>query len=150
MGIAVRWQVTTGRFTFKWTDYDRVAPSQEILRNPDFYAGQVTQDKEALVDTAVRCEPLEQEIATSVARPAPERHAALAAAPAVPAPISALPAPEHKTAVLPEDGKPSCDGGMVRQIATGAQSYICLCPGNTARISTGGNGFACEKRLRRR
>ncbi|MBK9079298.1 MAG: hypothetical protein IPL91_09310 [Hyphomicrobium sp.] len=147
MDVAVRWQVTTGRFTFKWTNYDRVALTQEIVSNPDFYADQVTQDAEALIATTVRCEPLAQEIATPVVTPKVERHAALAAvAPANTTPTATPAAIVHQAAARADDDKPTCDGGMLRQISTGAQRYLCLCPGNTTRISTGDNGFMCEKR----
>jgi hypothetical protein len=141
MGVAVRWQVTTGRFTFKWTDYDRVALSSEIVRNPDFYADQAMQDEEALIEVAVRCEPLGHEPAKIAMAQEPVHHAVMAEGPV---------APVYTANLLPELDKPSCDGGMLRQVSSGAQNYVCLCPGNTTRIASGDNSFSCEKRLRRR
>jgi hypothetical protein len=54
------------------------------------------------------------------------------------------------TASLPDKSKPQCDGGMVRQIGSGDSGYLCLCPGNTRRVETGANAFACEHGSSRR
>lgn len=148
MAVAVNWRVTTGRFSFKWTNYDRVAPSHEIINNPDFYSDQVTEDAEVLVDATVHCEPLgNAAIAVQHAPPAKVRQASLT--PEVP--VAAKPVAEKpvQTARHDDNGKPQCDGGMVRQISTGSQDYLCLCPGNTVRTAIGDNAFACERRTRR-
>lgn len=145
MPVAVAWHVTTGSFSFKWTNYDRVAPSDDILRNPDFYADQVTQSAETLIDADVVCQPLQAPaVAAKPAAGNPVRHVAL------------TPVEEPKTPVAVEQkvsqadtGKPRCDGGMVRQVSTAADNYLCLCPGNTVRIDLGANAFACERRTRR-
>ncbi|MEQ1715019.1 MAG: hypothetical protein ABL907_03375, partial [Hyphomicrobium sp.] len=44
MSLPVVWRVTTGRFNFRWIDYQAVAPSQEIASNPDFYADQAVEE----------------------------------------------------------------------------------------------------------
>lgn len=152
MSIAVAWYVTTGRFAFKWTNYDRVAPSNDILRNPDFYADQITQDAETLIAADVVCAPLSSDaIATKPAVQNPVRQVAL-----IPEPIAQAGARDPKVAqqisqadIQADIGKPRCDGGMVRQMSTAAESFLCLCPGNTTRTELGANAFACERRTRR-
>jgi hypothetical protein len=125
MGVAVVWRVTTGRFNFKWTNYDRVAPSDDIQNNRDFYGDQETADTEAIVDVPVLCQPL--------------AGAAVAAAKMPSVPVSLT------TASLQSPGKPQCEGGMVRQVGAGDSGYLCLCPGNTKRVETGDSAFACER-----
>lgn len=148
MAVAANWRVTTGRFSFKWTNYDRVAPSQEIINNPDFYSDQVTEDAEVLVDAIVHCEPLgNAAIAAQPAPPAKVRQASLT--PDVPVAIKPAAEKPLQTARHDDNGKPQCDGGMVRQLSTGSQDYLCLCPGNTVRTAIGENAFACERRTRR-
>lgn len=149
MSLAVMWHVTTGRFAFKWTNYDRVAPSDEILRNADFYAEQITQDAEALVNADVVCAPLANAAvaAKPSAKPAAIQRVALTSTPI--AQPEARASADAQNASLVDLGKPRCDGGMVRQISTSADTYLCLCPGNTMRVEAGDNAFACERRTRR-
>lgn len=148
MSLAIMWHVTTGRFAFKWTNYDRVAPSDEILRNADFYAEQVTQDAETLVNADVACAPL-ADVAVAAkpsAKPGVQR-VALTSTPIAQPEVRA--SADAQNASLADAGKPRCDGGMVRQISTSADTYLCLCPGNTTRVEAGNNAFACERRTRR-
>lgn len=51
-------------------------------------------------------------------------------------------------ATLPAPERPACSGGMIRETSVEAGSFICLCPGNTERVSTAANAYACEKRRR--
>lgn len=144
MALAIVWRVTTGRFSFKWTNYDRVAPSDEIQRNPDFYADQFTQDAETQIDADVTCQPLAGvAIAAKQAAANPVQRVAL-----TPQPVTEKAKPAQ-TVSLTDAGKPRCDGGMVRQISSTAENYLCLCPGNTTRVETGANAFTCERRTRR-
>lgn len=148
MPVTIDWRVTTGTFAFKWTNYDRVAPSDDILRNPDFYADQETQSAETTIDVDVVCAPLPSSaIAAKPAAENPVRRVALTSAP-IAQPEAQKPIQEHDVSQA-DFGKPRCDGGMVRQISTAADGYLCLCPGNTVRVDTGDNAFACERRTRR-
>lgn len=148
MSLAVAWHVTTGRFAFKWTNYDRVAPSDEILRNADFYAEQIAQDAETLVDADVACAPMANDvIAAKPSVKAAVQRVSLTSAP-IAQPEVRVPA-ETQNANFVDAGKPRCDGGMVRQISTTVENYLCLCPGNTTRVETGENAFACERKSRR-
>lgn len=144
MALAIAWRVTTGRFSFKWTNYDRVAPSDEIQRNPDFYADQVTQDAETQIDADVTCQPL----ASAAVAEKPAAANQVQRVVLTPAPVVEKPQPVQ-TVSLTDAGKPRCDGGMMRQISSTAESYLCLCPGNTTRVEIGANAFACERRTRR-
>lgn len=148
MSVMVAWRVTTGRFAFKWTNYDRVAPSDDILRNPDFYADQLTQSADVRVDVDVACAPISAAaIASKPAAESPVRRVALTSTP-IAQPVAPTPVQEQKVSQA-DAGKPRCDGGMVRQISTAADSFLCLCPGNTSRVETGDNAFACARRTRR-
>lgn len=157
MGVAVVWRVTTGRFNFKWTNYDHVAPSADIQNNRDFYGDQETAETEAVVDVPVLCQPLAGAAVAvaSKSTAAPVKSASLvpAASDAAPAPQAAHDKPIVATPVttasiadrIADKGQPQCDGGMVRQVGAGDSGYLCLCPGNTKRVETGDNAFACER-----
>jgi hypothetical protein len=153
MSVAVVWRVTTGRFNFKWTNYDHVAPSADIQNNRDFYGDQETAETEAIVEVPVLCQPLAG-AAVAVATKstvAPAKPASLVPAvnEAAQAPQAALTKPVVATPVttasITEKGRPQCDGGMVRQVGAGDSGYLCLCPGNTKRVETGDNAFACDR-----
>ena len=182
LSVPLVWRVTTGRFNFKWTNYDRVAPSQEIYNNRDFYADQESTEAEASADVTVNCQPIA--VASAVVdKAAPAKPVAAAPAATAPAAVvaktsdsnvvdakpavtetkltsnEAKPAPQPDpaksstpapmtTASLTSNGKPQCDGGMLRQLNSGEENYLCLCPGNTVRVETGDNAYACEKKSR--
>lgn len=164
VNLAVTWRVTSGRFNFKWTNYDRVAPSDEIINNRDFYSDQRTTLVDATVTAPVVCQPLTDAPAVAKAASQPVVQAAYVAPEVVAAPVvtkSPAAKPVEAAAVTTAspvttasidggNGKPQCDGGMVRQLSSGTNNYLCLCPGNTERIATGENAFACEKRSRKR
>ena len=235
--VPVLWRVTTGRLNFKWTNYDRVAPTDDVVNNPDVYGDRDISEATTRVTATVLCQPLPAAATASVApvkaQPlvpvktelvdaAVDQPAVVAAAPvAAPAtahvpvtqdvasdtpmkldvvkkvtltsePIEAKAAPVAvsraapstepaitetvktqatpavaptvaKAAVtkpaaatapiysasLPSKDRPACEGGMVRQIISD-QSYLCLCPGNTKRVSTGDNAYACRAAKDRR
>ena len=153
--VTVSWRVTTGRFNFQWTNYDRVAPTDEIQNNRDFYADLETAVVETTAHVAVLCEPVVAAVAVN-SSPAAAKTAApesKAASVPAPAPASRTPAPLAAalttTASLSAGQVPACNGGMVRQVGGAEQSYLCLCPGNTRRVQSGTNAFVCEKALRR-
>lgn len=155
MSLPLIWRVTTGRFNFKWTNYDRVAPSAEIINNRDFYAERETSEAEATVDATVVCAPLSSAKVVAAANGSPAKHMVFKPAP-VAEKVFQDP-PKQKTAVASsattvaviDTGKPRCDGGMVRQVSLPEVSYICLCPGNTQRVATGEDAFTCARRSRR-
>lgn len=190
MSLPVVWRVTTGKSTFKWTNYDHVAPSDEMINNRDFYGEHDVAEIEAPLNATVVCQPLEG--AKVAAAAAPQKAGAVTPEPAV-SPVSlpvSSPEPLPLTAKLNSDRntetkvkpnagaaqlttaalpvlkpavtpvslakpvsapvRPQCDGGMVREVSTSDAGYVCLCPGNTERIATGSNAFACEKLSRRR
>jgi hypothetical protein len=163
LSVPVVWRVTTGRFTFKWTNYDRVAPTQEIQNNPDFYGERETLEAEASAEVAVVCEPLGRAIAQKreVAKPvtvepkietAPVQRLvaeSIVTKTAEPHAAGAVVTPPVKTVSLGPAVKPACDGGMVRETGSSLEAYLCLCPGNTERIMTGTNAFRCERKGRR-
>jgi hypothetical protein len=151
MSVAVVWRVTTGRFNFKWTNYDHVAPSDDIQNNPDFYADQASIDAEAIAGVPVLCQPLPGAAVATIPSVAPVKQASLkpvasettpASQPGLDKPIVITPV---TTASVAYKGRPQCDGGMVRQIGSGDSGFLCLCPGNTKRVETGDNAFACER-----
>lgn len=164
MSVPVVWRVTTGRFNFKWTNYDRVAPTEEIQNNPDFYGSRETAEAEASAEVAVVCEPigraialkpavaksvtLEPKIETApVQRLAAEPIATKAAEPPLETPAAPVAAPAVKTVSLERTtGRPACNGGMIREAGSSNESYLCLCPGNTQRVATGTNAFSCERK----
>ncbi len=162
LSMPVVWRVTTGRFTFNWRNYDRVAPTEEIQNNPDFYANRETAEAEATAEVAVVCEPLGSAVAH---KPAPAKAAAvepkLEAAPAQrlvaepvvtkaaePQAAAAVVSPAVKTVSLDKAVKPVCDGGMVRETGSNLEKFLCLCPGNTQRVLTGANAFRCARKSR--
>ena len=166
MTVPVLWRVTTGRFNFKWTNYDRVAPTDEIQNNPDFYADRETTEVATNASVQVRCAPLTANVA---ARPVPAAARQVAEKKVEPAPVHVqkltaepIPArvPETATAKpeasvpvaaasLASASKPVCLGGMIREVGGASQSYLCLCPGNTERVAQGDNAFSCERRAAR-
>jgi hypothetical protein len=152
IALAVAWRVTSGRFNFKWTNYDHVAPSNDILSNRDYYGEQATEQVETTIDAEVVCEPL---VAAPAVASAPAKNIRQVAFTPIesaerlaPSERASSDAPV-KTAVVSSTEKPVCNGGMMREISGGAASFVCLCPGNTERVSLGTNAFACEKRGRR-
>lgn len=168
MSLAVVWRVTTGRFNFKWVNYDQVAPSDEIVSNPEFYADRETREIDIAATVPVRCEgESAPAAAASAAKPAVERTAAVhAATPTKKAvdvsvqPVSNVtPVSLKATEIDDIPAKPVfaeasqsrtvCDGGMVRSSGTVA-TEVCLCPGNTRLVETGANAFACERKVGRR
>lgn len=85
--VTVVWQATTGRSTFKWTNYDRVGPSEDVFANRDFYGETATQDAETTVDVAVACKPLSASNAVAsrvTVEPAPTLSKAAVSASAAP------------------------------------------------------------------
>lgn len=162
MSVAVVWRVTTAKFNFKWTSYDQVAPSDDIQNNPDFYSGKESSEAEVSVDVAVACQPIAgaavvaAQPSTTNASTGPVRKVSLnpvtddAKSVAHTAPITPVAASPVTTASLADNGKPQCDGGMVRQVGSSDGGYLCLCPGNTKRVETSANAFACERGAGRR
>lgn len=178
MTVTVLWRVTTGRFTFSWVNYDRVAPPEGIKDNPDYYGDRQTHEKAIAVPLKLECRD-DQAQAVVESKPAKANTNKPAAAKSrvsvskaddefkEPAQSTDKPAPRITVepdkqsaqlvpAALEVDGasvvaavRPVCEGGMIRETSADAGSFICLCPGNTSRMSTGANAFACEKRARR-
>ena len=146
--LPVVWRVTTGRFNFRWTDYDYLAPTDDIVSNPEFYADRRTTEREIEIAVALECKPLPQPriagdsvhkpVAKAAAKPAPTVERAGASANSAQTPVT--------TASADPSLPPKCDGGMVRELGEGRDAYLCLCPGNTMRVATGDNAFACERR----
>lgn len=143
----VLWRVTTGKFNFKWTSYDHVAPSADIINNPDVYAARETQDAEVLVTATAACAPLTTLPAIA------SKQAPIKAAPKLEAKLATVKTPIVqpalvKTAVLEQPAKTTCTGGMLREIAN--DTAMCLCPGNTRRIEQGPETFSCVRKSARR
>lgn len=143
----VIWRVTTGKFNFKWTAYDHVAPSDDIVNNPDVYAERETQEVETTVTATANCAPLDSRPAIASkqrpmkAEPKPEQKSKTVTTPLVqPAAV--------KTAALEPPAKTTCTGGILREIAN--DTSICLCPGNTHRIEQSPDAFACVRKSARR
>ena len=149
--VSVTWRVTTGRFNFQWTNYDRVAPTDEILNNRDFYADRATALAETTANLAVLCEPLNAAVAVNSSPAAAKTTPPELKSPVDPVQTTLLrSSPSATTASLSSGQIPVCDGGMVRRSGNSTQSYLCLCPGNTRRVETAANAFACEKGVSRR
>ena len=165
MSLPIVWRVTTGHFNFKWVNYDHVGPSDEIVSNPEFYADREMHEIDIAASVLVRCDG-EAAVAATSAVPVKTATAALAAVPAKmavevsPQPVSnAMPVALKSTdaeeiaakplSVATSQARMVCDGGMVRQNGSAATD-VCLCPGNTRRIETGSNAFACERKVGRR
>ncbi|PPC98958.1 MAG: hypothetical protein CTY31_11060 [Hyphomicrobium sp.] len=143
----VLWRVTTGKFNFKWTAYDHVAPSDDIVNNPDVYAERETQEAELLVTATATCAPLGS--LPSIA----SKQAPMKAVPKLEAKLATVQNPivqpaAVKTAALEQPAKTTCTGGMLREIAN--DTSICLCPGNTHRIQQSPDAFACVRKSARR
>ena len=168
MSLPIVWRVTTGRFNFKWVNYDRVGPSDDIVSNPEFYADRETHEIDIAATVPVRCDGNAAPVASaSAGKPTLERTAAVQAA--LPAkktvdvsvqPVSnATPVslkateiddiPAKAVTVEAAQSRTVCDGGMLRQNGMAATG-VCLCPGNTRRVETGTNAFACERKVGRR
>ena len=169
LSVPVIWRVTTGKFNFRWTDYDLIAPSKEFHDNPDFYSDRKVFEQETVAQAEVRCvdagsskaadksestlAPKGNKLAlanietpTSVASDSsPIDATELELKPAQE--VVAAPTASTTVAVI---AKPVCDGGIVRQIQASPASYLCLCPGNTARVSSGDNAFSCARKFKRR
>ncbi len=165
MSLPVAWRVTTGRFNFKWVNYDQVGPSDEIVSNPEFYADRETQEIDIAARVPVRCDGAASVAASSPA-PVKSAPAVQAAVPvkkavdvspqrvsnAMPVALNATDAEEivaKPLSVAASQARMTCDGGMVRSNGTGS-TEVCLCPGNTRRIETGSNAFVCERKVGRR
>lgn len=147
MKVPLTVRVTSGRFNFRWTDYDRVAPSAEIVANPDFYADQTETVRELEIALPLECKPLP---AANVAATQPKPTAN-----PQPASVANKPKMEEEakeaavqTVSIATNDPLQCEGGMIRE--TGSGTALCLCPGNTERKAIGTNAFACERRARRR
>ena len=165
MSLPVAWRVTTGRFNFKWVNYDQAGPPDEIVSNPEFYADRETEEIDIAASVPVRCDGAAAVAATSTAtvKTAPAVQAAVPVKKVVevsPQRVSQLQpvALEESDAegiaakplsVATSETRMVCDGGMVRQNGSAA-SGVCLCPGNTRRIETGSNAYACERKVGRR
>ncbi len=178
MTVTASWRVTTGRFTFSFVNYDRVAPVEGIKDNPDNYGERQTHVKDVAVPLTLSCiDDAPSAVAQSKpAKSAPNKTAEAKVEPSKaktkpepsnPSPAEAKPAqritvePDTKTAQLvpaslDDDTSshaaataPVCEGGMIRETSVEAGSFICLCPGNTQRITTSANAYSCEKRSRR-
>lgn len=168
MSLPVLWRVTTGRFNFKWVNYDQVGPSDEIVSNPEFYADRETHEIDIAASVPVRCDGDAAPVASaSAVTPTLERTAAVhAVTPTKKAvdvsvqPVSnATPVsltsteidelPAKPVTVEASQSRTVCDGGMVRSNGAGA-SGVCLCPGNTRRVETSTNAYACERKVGRR
>lgn len=198
MTASAVWRVTTGRFNFRWMDYDRVAVARD---RAEFYADRETVTRNADVVVTLDCrndEPKSPEIAQPIAQPAvprtqtkadakkeakaevkaeppksknkPEPSKIEAAEPggsSKTTPAAVAPKPADAALAATAAGltaeppaadvgteastpapaqKPACAGGMIRETRADAGSYICLCPGNTQRVSSGPNAYACQKR----
>ncbi len=169
MSLPVVWRVTTGRFNFKWVNYDQVGPSEDIVSNPEFYADRETHEIDIAAIVPVRCEGTAPVSAApkAAAKPAVERSEtveepapAKTAVDVTPDPVSNAMLVSHKefeagevaakpVSVATSDTRMVCDGGMIRSNGSGA-TEVCLCPGNTRRNETGANAFACERKVGRR
>jgi hypothetical protein len=57
IGVPVVWSVTTGKFDFPWTNYDLVAPSEEFVKNPDFYTDRKTFERQTTARLMISCQP---------------------------------------------------------------------------------------------
>ena len=154
MTVPVVWRVRTGRFNFKWTDYDRVALTDDIVANEAFYSDLEVTEIEIPVGVTVACDTgklatkdADDNTLRSSYKPVSEavhvgeRETATLA----PIPVVATNVPQ-KSAILP----PVCEGGMVRAVGETSGSFACLCPGNTHRVSKGTDIFACVKHTARR
>lgn len=156
MSVPVVWQVTTGRFNFNWRNYDRVGPSDEIVKNLDFYRDRADSQRETTVTAEVVCRLDGAKVAAKSEAKTPEKVAVTPKAEPQPKskrkvaldPEPIAEAEPVKTAAVGEAMKPRCDGGMVRQ-SSSSGDYLCLCPGNTTRIAKGEDGFACVRPRRR-
>lgn len=150
MSVPVLWRVTTGRFNFKWVNYDQVGPSDEIVSNPELYADRETHETDIAVSVPVHCDG-----ETTVAAAPAKKSTAVPTEPvsnAMPVSLKASDGEEisaRPVTVEASQSRTVCEGGMVRQTGTAATD-VCLCPGNTRRVETGANAFSCERKVGRR
>ena len=171
MSLPVLWRVTTGRFNFKWVNYDQVGPSDEIVSNPEFYADRETQEIAIAASVPVSCETDGKIAAAPVAhsKPAPLPAATPAVQKAVPAKKAVEVSPQQVSQLQPvaleepdageiaakplsvatPETRLVCEGGMVRSSGAAAND-VCLCPGNTRRVETGAHAYSCERKVGRR
>jgi len=169
LNTAVIWRVSTGRFNYRYVQANLAADAASaaaLLANPDFYGDVETQEIEIPVSIDVTCKgaaiaspdapgktPPFQPSQASEPRAAAEAKPALGSSP-----------PKHRITYANDAAAradeqvsdpvrlssanhaelPRCEGGMLR--ASGPADYLCLCPGNTRRVATGPQAFACEKR----
>ncbi|MFN0219470.1 MAG: hypothetical protein ACKVP4_11730 [Hyphomicrobium sp.] len=133
ISVPIQWRVTTGRFAFRWTDYDSVTPTEAILANPEFYGERETGEAEVVARIGVDCAPLSSGV--------------------VAAPTAAKPSATGAAVVPPKAAIDTarCDGGMARPAGAGpGAGIVCLCPGNTMRVEVGDAAFACRRKLARK
>ena len=147
INVPVLWRVTTGKFNFKWTDYDHVAPSDAIVNNPDFYAERETQEAEVLVTATAACAPLGS-IPAIASKQAPIKAAWKSEAKSAMVTVPLVQPAAVKTAALQQPAKTTCTGGMLREIAN--EASMCLCPGNTRRIEQRPDAFSCVRKSGRK
>lgn len=143
----VIWRVTTGKFNFKWTAYDHVAPSDDIVNNPDVYAERETQEAEVLITATAACAPLASPPAIA-SKQAPIKAAAKSDQNSKTVTTPLVQPAAVKTAALEQPAKTTCTGGILREIAN--DTSICLCPGNTHRIEQSPGAIACVRKSARR
>lgn len=169
------WTVTTGRFNFPWRQYDQVAIAADARDNPDFYGERQTKavdialpvelsciessdakiaskDKpEIRAKTVAKTTPVETDLehkAASTPAPAPDLASEVSASTSQTAHlVQAVASADEAIAPVPQ--RPACGGGMIRETSVEAGGYVCLCPGNTQRVSTGANAYSCQKIDRR-
>ena len=155
MMVPVLWRVVTGRFNYKWVTYDQVAPANEASQNPDFYGDRENQEIETPVRVIVSCPALTAAVAAKATEKPAVKSEPVAKAPPEPTPVAmrataAVVTKTAEAAPVTASAKPVCHGGFIRQIQSGDVPYLCLCPGNTHRVESGGNSFSCERRSGRR
>lgn len=157
LDVAVVWRVTTGKFQFRWTDYDLVAPSNELELDRNFYGERRTVEREIPAKVLVVCGKLPTQAVANASKQTaklPEKPVlAMAPKPAGPAGklSGAAPKADLETKVASAaDSKPVCNGGMVRQLDASPGAHVCICPGNTVRTENGIADFTCVRKLSRR
>ena len=151
MPVPLVWRVTTGRFNFNWRNYDRVAPSDDIQTNLAFYAEQETVETEVAADVLVSCQPMAAALAkVTVEKPAAVQKTNFVSETAQPAVVKPAASEPVKTVTIASTQAPVCRGGMIRETGSGSDGYLCLCPGNTVRVETGTQAFACERKTAQR
>lgn len=147
LNAGVVWRVATARFQFNWRNYDRVGPADAFLKNPDFYSDRDVATHDATIDVKVVCKGIGAGAAVAASdvmdKPSTTRRVTLEPRATDAADVST--GSVKTAAATAAGGAPGCDGGMVRELSDGSESYLCLCPGNTRRIAKGDNAFACVR-----